>query len=217
MIDLYCERIGPGLFAEPLNASTNVLFVIAAWWCRRLARESARHDVMVLAGTMFAIGIGSGLFHTFAAPWAELLDVVPLLFFQLAYLWLHLRRVAMLERIPAAAVLCGFAAAIGLCAMYPETLNGSLAYAPAAAALIIISARQYLASGPGARALIAAGAIFVVSLAARTLDNLLCPQWPWGTHFIWHSLNALVLFVIVRAYAASGPARSAVTQTRHEI
>ena len=78
MIDLYCERIGPGLLAEPLNASTNGFFMIAAWWCWHSARKSARRDVMVLAGTMFAIGIGSGLFHTFALPWAKLLDVIPL-------------------------------------------------------------------------------------------------------------------------------------------
>ena len=78
MIDLYCERIGPGLLAEPLNAATNGFFVIAAWWCWRSARASTRRDVEVLAVTMFAIGIGSGLFHTFATPWAELLDVIPL-------------------------------------------------------------------------------------------------------------------------------------------
>ncbi len=203
MIDLYCERIGPGLLAEPLNASTNGFFVIAAWWCWRSARESARRDVMVLAGTIFAIGIGSGLFHTFATPWAELLDVIPLLFFQLAYLWLHLRRVAMLEQIAAASLLCAFAAAIGICVMYPQTLNGSLAYAPAAAALMLIGAHRLFASGPGARALISAGLIFIGSLGARTVDNLLCAQWPWGTHFIWHSLNALVLFIIVRAYVRS--------------
>ena len=130
MIDLYCERIGPGLLAEPLNAATNGFFVIAAWWCWRSARASTRRDVMVLAVTMFAIGIGSGLFHTFATPWAELLDVIPLLFFQLAYLWLHLRRVAMLERVTAASLSCVFAAAIAICAMYPQTLNGSLAYTP---------------------------------------------------------------------------------------
>ncbi len=200
MIDLYCERIGPGLLAEPLNAATNGFFVIAAWWCWRSARASTRRDVMVLAVTMFAIGIGSGLFHTFATPWAELLDVIPLLFFQLAYLWLHLRRVAMLERVTAASLSCVFAAAIAICAMYPQTLNGSLAYMPAATALMLMGVQQTFASGSDARGLIAAGLIFIISLTARTVDNLLCAHWPWGTHFIWHSLNALVLFIVVGAY-----------------
>jgi hypothetical protein len=30
MIDAYCERIGPGLLAEPLNALPNASFLIAA-------------------------------------------------------------------------------------------------------------------------------------------------------------------------------------------
>jgi len=30
-MDAYCERLGPGLFAEPLNALTNVSFLLAAW------------------------------------------------------------------------------------------------------------------------------------------------------------------------------------------
>ncbi len=28
-IDLYCERLGPGLWAEPLNAVTNLAFILA--------------------------------------------------------------------------------------------------------------------------------------------------------------------------------------------
>jgi hypothetical protein len=30
-VDIYCERLGPGLWAEPLNAVTNVAFFVAAW------------------------------------------------------------------------------------------------------------------------------------------------------------------------------------------
>jgi hypothetical protein len=32
-IDAYCERLGPGLWAEPLNAVTNLAFIVAAVIC----------------------------------------------------------------------------------------------------------------------------------------------------------------------------------------
>jgi hypothetical protein len=32
-IDAYCERLGPGLWAEPLNALTNLAFIVAALIC----------------------------------------------------------------------------------------------------------------------------------------------------------------------------------------
>jgi hypothetical protein len=34
---IYCERLGPGLLAEPLNAVTNGSFPIAAWAAMSLA------------------------------------------------------------------------------------------------------------------------------------------------------------------------------------
>ena len=37
-VDLYCERLGPGLLAEPLNAITNLAFFIAAWLLWRQSR-----------------------------------------------------------------------------------------------------------------------------------------------------------------------------------
>ena len=35
-IDIYCERIEPGLWAEPLNAITNLAFIIAAFLLIRM-------------------------------------------------------------------------------------------------------------------------------------------------------------------------------------
>jgi hypothetical protein len=82
---LYCERAEPGLFAEPLNALTNVAFFVAAWAAWSLARRSrtAPADIGLLIALSIVIGIGSTLFHTFAAVWARVLDEVPILLFQL--------------------------------------------------------------------------------------------------------------------------------------
>ena len=41
MIDLYCERQAPGLGAEPINALTNLAFLVSAWATWRLMRRRA--------------------------------------------------------------------------------------------------------------------------------------------------------------------------------
>ena len=76
-IDIYCERTAPGLWAEPLNALTNLAFVVSALLLGRilLAGEAgARRDPVswMFVGLVLVIGIGSGLFHTFARRWAML-------------------------------------------------------------------------------------------------------------------------------------------------
>ena len=66
-IDGYCERTGAGLWSEPLNAATNAAFLVAAlvMWRRT---EGGRAPVeAALVALLALIGVGSALFHTFAA------------------------------------------------------------------------------------------------------------------------------------------------------
>jgi hypothetical protein len=41
--------------------------------------------------------------------------------------------------------------------------------------------------------------VFAVALVFRTIDTPICRAWPSGTHFVWHLLNALVMYLSVRA------------------
>jgi hypothetical protein len=66
-IDAYCERLGPGLWAEPLNAVTNLAFIVAAVICLHGVSGIPRPPLgLALVIILAAIGVGSGLFHTFA-------------------------------------------------------------------------------------------------------------------------------------------------------
>src|SRR3546814_920827 len=56
-------------------------------------------------------------------------------------------------------------------------------------------------AGPGI--LVAAG-VFAFSLALRTADLPLCVTLPSGTHFLWHALNAVVLYSLVRTMMRHG-------------
>ena len=59
-----------------------------------------------------------------------------------------------------------------------------------------------------------AGLIFAVSLSLRTIDRTICAatdigmlDGPVGTHFFWHILNAILLYILIRAAILHGGAR----------
>ena len=200
-LSAYCERTGAGLLAEPLNAVTNLAFLLAAlglWrWLRRQGyrpRESV--DLHALAVLLAAIGLGSLAWHTVARPWAALADVLPI------QLWISVFLMATLRRLlgfGVATTVLGLvvfqALSLGLPALLPRGwLNGSVAYLPAWATLVGLALVLAQRRSPAAAAFIPGAVLFGVSLLLRTLDRELCAAWPADTHFLWHLLNALLLY-----------------------
>lgn len=205
-VDLYCERLGPGLLAEPVNAATNAAFFVAAWmlW-RETSRQGTRPpEFVLLIALVLAIGIGSSLFHTLALTWARWLDIVPILLFQLAFIWFYARRVIGWPAASAAALVATFIAAALYGRQFPHLLGGSLVYAPAVIALLALGLYHWRTRKPAPLLLIAAAGVFAVSLFFRTIDAVVCPYFPLGTHFLWHLLNPVVLYLCNRTlYAAT--------------
>ena len=199
-VNFYCERASAAFWAEPVNALTNAGFLVAAlaafveWW-RAGGRDM---PVLALIAVMVLIGLGSFAFHTLATRGAVYLDVIPIAVFIYGYLALALRRFLELRCLPTIAILVGYIALSRLLAHLtpPGALNGSIDYLPALAALLIMLG---FAPVTVRRTVALAAAVFVISLAFRTADRAVCGTVPLGTHFIWHLLNAVVLFVLLRA------------------
>ena len=198
-IDAYCERIDAGLWSEPVNAVTNVAFLIAAavLWRRSAGLSRAR----LLCGILAAIGIGSGLFHTFAQGWAALADVVPILGFILVFIFAVNRDVLRLRFWPAVLLAAGFVpfamVTVPLFQHVP-VLGVSAAYLPVPALIVIYAGLlwpRFIAKG----FLLGAG-LLLLSLTARSLDESLCGVIPVGTHFLWHILNAVMLGWMIEVY-----------------
>ncbi|MFC6670468.1 ceramidase domain-containing protein [Marinobacterium aestuariivivens] len=206
MLDEYCERLGPGLLAEPLNVLSNLAFFIAAWYLWRLAntRGGAGAEGGLLLGLLVCIGSGSSLYHTFATHWARWLDVIPILLFQLFFLWLYARRIIGLGRLWICVLEGLFLAAGALMYLDPTLLNRSILYLPALAFLLGLGLwHRRHAREP--RLLLLSAAVFLLSLTFRTLDLALCDRLTVGTHFLWHLLNGLVLYLAVRAWLVNRP------------
>ena len=209
-IDIYCERVGPEFWAEPVNALTNLAFLVSAalltlMLVRRGADGGRDPAAWTLVGLVYLIGIGSGLFHTLAVRWALLADVIPIALFILIYTYYALRRFVGLA---VWGGLIGVVAVLAVAAATPPLTGfrgGS--YVAALLAMIVIGSVLRLRGGhPAGGAILSAAGVFAVSLAFRTADGPLCEAFPTGTHFVWHMLNAVVLYIVARAMIRFGRA-----------
>ncbi len=216
-IDLYCERASTAFWAEPVNAVSNAAFLVAAALAFGLWRRAGGRDgpALALIGVVAVVGIGSFLFHTFANRWSLLADVLPIMAFIYGYFILAMRRFVGLGLVAALTITGAFFAfnasfeGLWRWTLGPDapTLNGSVGYLPPAAALVgvgeFLARRAPRATYPGldrlaARSLLAAAGAFALSLTFRTIDHASCGIIPVGTHFAWHGLNGLVLYLLVR-------------------
>lgn len=214
-VDNYCERLGPGLWAEPLNALTNLAFLVAAWSIWRLAskRGVLTARVWILIFLVATVGIGSALFHTFADTLTLWADIIPILIFQLVFLWLYMRELMEIRRSYAAGALALFLAAALGGEFVPEVLNGSLTYLPALLVLVILGIYHYRCDMVERALMLIAAGVFLLSLTFRTMDSGICAYVPFGTHFLWHVLNATLLYLVSRAYVLNaGPRRTHAAQ-----
>ena len=207
ILDGYCERLGtdPNLWGEPVNAVTNAAFLVAAGWALREAVRAERFDwsAGLLCANVAAIGIGSFLFHTFATPWAELADVIPIRSMILLYFGLVLRRACGLNWYGAAALALAF---LPLSAAFTYLMQGTplegdnAGYIAAWALIAGNGAVLWKLDHPLAGWLIAGAGIFAASIFFRMIDEAVCAAFPPGTHFLWHILNGTLLGVLAVGY-----------------
>lgn len=231
----YCERGGdPAFWAEPLNATSNGAFIIAAllgaWQLMRSPRTDHALFEWVLVVLVFAIGVGSFMFHTYATVWSIPFDTVPISLFMLGYLGYALRRFVGAPWIVVVAAVVAFYFSVSYaqgiqCSneLLPMTrgagkrcFNGTLGYTPAFLALVLVGLVLAFQRHKAAIYLLLAAVVFLASMTFRTIDYEVC-RWAVrgargiGTHFLWHILNAVVLYLLLLgAIRTGGPRGSAI-------
>lgn len=201
-LDLYCERLDPGLLAEPLNAASNLSFFLAAWFLFRHVHHR-EWDFRVLVALLAAIGAGSLAFHTVGTAGMALVDQLAIAVFIWFYLQRLLVRYGRLGNGVATVAIVAYAVGSRLVEKaFPDgAFNGSAGYLPALATLLALTAWVGVDRPDARRPFIAASLVFLVSLTLRTIDQAVCPSFPYGTHFAWHLLNGVVLYCLGRGLA----------------
>jgi hypothetical protein len=223
---LTCERgVSTAFWAEPVNAASNIIYFIVAVAAlhiyRRLPIVQKSADHLLLIGLVFLIGLGGVLFHLFANQWSEMFHMVPVVLFFMVYLAYAMNR--FLEVPPGwVGVLTGLfvlltiAALTMTCAFLDQSLqpswtkdgatsclNGSGGHLPALLSVALVGYFAYRREHKAASSLLLASAVFIVALFFHTIDHYFCNQTVvmghnTGSHFLWHILNGVMLFVLLR-------------------
>jgi len=82
--------------------------------------------------------------HAFATPWAKPMDLIPILLFQLCFLWIYLRSCGGRSIATTAVLTSGYFVVSLMMTLVPPYLNGSILYAPTFLALLCIAAFHYV-------------------------------------------------------------------------
>ncbi len=211
-VDGYCERVDFTFWSEPVNAVTNAAFIIAAIWMWR--RTAGLLWGRILCVVLFAIGVGSFLFHTHATLWAALADTIPIGIFILVYLFLvhwHVLNLKVWQALIAVFLFFPYAAAV----VWAANQNGFFAisnfYWTVPILLFVYGIGLWRRDLATAQGFIVGGAILTLSITLRSIDELACDMLPMGTHYWWHLLNGLMLGIMIEVYRrhrlAAGEAR----------
>ncbi|MBT0571053.1 alkaline phytoceramidase [Curvibacter sp. CHRR-16] len=204
-VDLYCERLSPDFWAEPVNAISNAGFLLAAYFAWRLLRSRGLKTSItawMLTLMVAVVGIGSFLFHTFAVRWALFADVIPISIYQVLFLTFYLHQVARLSALKVGAwIIAFFATTYGFDALPAQWLNGSLSsYGSAWLFVAGLGVYHWRTGKQEPRALALAAGVFSLSLIFRSMDLAVCEYISIGTHLFWHLLNSMVLYLTTRAF-----------------
>ena len=199
-LDAYCERAGdPSLWGEPLNAITNLCFIAAA-----ILAANALHkvpnvfkvDLWLLVVFLLGIGIGSGAWHLMPTGHTVLMDVIPITLFINMYLVCALRRLLNFSYPKVAfwwAVYFG-AGLVAQVTLPPNLFNGTIMYIPTFLTLAVLTLAVRARDAALGTIFFKVLGVWALSLLFRTIDPEICEVFPYGTHFLWHALNAWVLW-----------------------
>lgn len=213
-INIYCERLSAEFWAEPLNAFSNLAFILAALIGYIGAKRHGKLDPVnaILIGLAATIGVGSFLFHTFANEWSELADQIPIGLLAVVYIAFAVRRFLGQNWGGVVLITLGYfvVSAALLYVLSPLAdgplafLNGSHIYAPVLMGLVVLALALQSSRNKGAPFLWFATGTFVVSLTLRSIDMRICEVMLSGTHFLWHTANGVLIGTLLVAIILHG-------------
>lgn len=206
-----CERQQPdNMFAEPLNVLSSIGFFIAAFLifnkCRNHPeiKNERKLDIHVLNILMVAIGCGSIIFHMAPSHYTELLDITFIVIFINLFFFSFLVRIAKLKIYQIVVTYLAFTGSTHmLVSQFPNAMNDSIAYLSSVFTVVFIAFYLRIKRRSGSSDFMLAAVLGLISLFFRSIDNYVCDQIRMGTHFMWHSLNAFVMYLLMKQLVRS--------------
>ena len=198
----YCES-GMGLFyTQPINTISNIALLIAAYFAYQLIKTNNINNrtIKILPLILAVTGIGSMFWHGMPNLLTNFADTLPLSAFVLVSLFFLLDKLMKKRRFVWQILLAFILVEAPFIFHILPSLNGFLPY------LIVLVFGVFVFYGlikkyktlTSDLAIIIA--LFAIAFIFRTIDYTVCPVLSMGTHFIWHILNALVLYLLIRLF-----------------
>ncbi|QWD95371.1 ceramidase domain-containing protein [Polynucleobacter sp. MG-Unter2-18] len=195
-VDIYCERLDASFWAEPINAMSNLSFIVAGFFLWRL--RSSRSKLMAIL--IIFIGLGSFSFHTFANRLTGLIDVLAIALYLVTFAFLIPKQWSRNSMLIQSGSVILLILSIVLAQLLITYLNPALPWLPpgmylgAWLALIMYALATQYSNLSAARFLWMAVIVFPASLLSRQIDMSLCDSIG-GSHWLWHLLNGLTLYL----------------------
>lgn len=199
--DNYCERIDATFFSEPVNLTTNLGFVIVGIYAYIMLVPKVkryRGHIKYFSLMSIIIGFGSALFHSLANLWSQAADVIPIVIFLFSYVLFYFSKILTYSIKKSLSCFMIYLIISGLFVFLipTELTNNSSFYLGTLGMLAFMGKNEPF----GSRYYYVASLFFALALCFRGIDMSVCEYWPLGTHFLWHTLNSLViLFTLLAA------------------
>lgn len=199
---LYTETQWHALIKEPWNAASALLFAgMAVYWLYRLRGQwGQRRFLSFCLGLLLVGGIGGTLFHGLrVSRWFLLMDVLPILLIAVGLsLWLWRRLLPALFA-PVGVVALFFLAQVLAHRFLPRAVAINTGYALMAlmivVPLLLVLRRNRWVGAPG---ILTAVVLFGAALFCRAVDASSGPWISIGTHWLWHTLSAASVWLLIR-------------------
>ena len=198
-MDFYCERTNQQIFNEPVNAISNIFFIIVSLSLIKILRKNQSNKIYYIQPILiFFIGIGSFLFHLNPNIITLYSDVIPIFLFSLSFIFFFNRDVININYLNNALLflLFFFLFLFITPKLNYEILNGSEFYFANYFFLTMYTIWLYLKKSDFFQLLLLGFIFFNLSILLRSLDNHICEYFSIGTHFLWHFLNAYLLKIL---------------------
>jgi hypothetical protein len=200
-----CERTDMGIFAEPLNVASSAGFFIVAlmlfkyYLTNKEITSNWIIDIHALGGLVLLIGSASVVFHMVPSYYTELADIIFIVLFINVFFFSFMIRIAGISGIQIFVVYLAFiGSTYMLVSQFPNAMNDSIGYLSSMLTLVFIAFYLNLRNRPTARSYLVAAIIGMMSLFFRVIDNEVCEDFAYGTHFMWHIFNAILIYILLK-------------------
>jgi hypothetical protein len=203
---MYCEQpLCSGVF-EPLNTLTNLFFMAAGILLFFQLKKEGKLDLKGIwfSSLLLIVGIGSFLWHFHRSDFNLTADSIPIGLFIISYLNFYLARTVhkILYRL---LLFFGFFIYTPLVILLLSSLasleflgNGGLEYAVALSYFFFLQIYTFFFKRELLKKSLGIVLLFFTSIVFRQIDLTVCDLCGFGTHFLWHIMNSVVLYSFVR-------------------